>query len=65
MNPVPSNMSPSSVPSGRFRIALHEPATFTVVVTSSSSSTVVTLCGIVTSAPRMLVILNSDFITTG
>ena len=44
---------------GRAAIALHEPAIFTVGVTSSSRPTVVTLCGIVTSAPRMLVSRNS------
>ena len=33
--------------------ALQEPATFTAVELSSSRPTVVTLCGIVTSAPRM------------
>ena len=56
--PAPSNMSPSSVPSARRRIALQEPATLTVVVTSSSKPTVVTLCGMVTRAPRMLVSRN-------
>jgi len=53
--PVPSNMSPSSVPSGRSSTALHEPAISTVGVTASTRPTVVTLCGIVTSAPRTLV----------
>ena len=48
-------MSPSSVPSGRLRIALHDPAILTAVLVSSSSATVVTLCGIVTSAPRTFV----------
>src|SRR5438552_4071579 len=47
----------------RRRIALHAPAICTVDVTSSSNATVVTLCGIVTSAPRMLVSWNSAFNT--
>ena len=53
--PAPSNWSPSSVPSGRFRIALQAPAMRAVGVTSSTRLIVVTLCGIVTSAPRRLV----------
>ena len=57
--PVPSNMSASSVPSGRSSNALLEPAISTVGVTSSASPAVVTLCGMVTSAPRMLVSRNS------
>ena len=57
--PSPSNMSPTSVPSGRRRIALHAPAIRAVVETSSTSPTVVTLCGMVTSAPRILVSFNS------
>jgi hypothetical protein len=52
--PSPSNMSPSSVPSGRSSTALHAPATRTVGVTSSSSATTLTLCGIVISAPWTL-----------
>jgi hypothetical protein len=52
--PAPSNWSPSSVPSGRFRMALQAPATRAVGVTSSTSAMVVTLCGMVTSAPRRL-----------
>jgi hypothetical protein len=43
------------------RIALQDPATLTAVVHSSSSPTVVTLCGIVTRAPRMLVRRKIDF----
>jgi hypothetical protein len=35
-------------------MALHEPATCTAKAASSSISTVATLWGIVTSAPRML-----------
>jgi len=58
-------MSPSSVPSGRRTIALHDPATRTVGVTSSSSATVATLCGIVTSAPRMFESLNSTLKNCG
>jgi hypothetical protein len=63
VKPAPSNMSPNNVPSSRRKIALHDPATFTVVETSSSISTVVTLCGMVMSAPRMLVRRNSAFST--
>jgi hypothetical protein len=37
----------------------------TAGVTSSSSAAVLTLCGIVISAPRMLVSRNSDFSTCG
>jgi len=40
-------------------IAVHEPATFTAVDASSSNPTVVTLCGMVTSAPRMFESLTS------
>jgi hypothetical protein len=57
--PSPSNRSPSSAPSGARRTALQAPATFTVGVTRSSSATVATLCGIVISAPRMLVSVNT------
>jgi len=58
-NPAPSNMSPTILPSSRTRTALHEPATFTAVDASSSNPTVVTLCGMVTSAPRMFESLTS------
>src|SRR5437016_4559502 len=51
VNPMPSNRSPQSEPSGRRRIALHEPAISTATLTRSSRPTVATLCGIVTSAP--------------
>ena len=60
VNPSPSNMSPASVPSGRSRSALQDPAILTVVLRSSSSSTTATLCGIVTSAPWKFVSLRSD-----
>ena len=60
MKPAPSNTSPSSAPSGRSSTALHEPAISTAVLTLSRSATTVTLCGIVISAPRMFVSLNSD-----
>ena len=63
--PAPSNMSPSSDPSGRFRMALQAPAICPVVVTSSTSCAVVTLCGIVTSAPCTLVVRNSARSTSG
>ena len=64
-NPAPSNMSPSSEPSGRRRIALQAPAIFAVVVISSTRCVVVTLCGMVTRAPCTLVVLNSDFSSAG
>ncbi|MCY1548660.1 hypothetical protein D9M68_847840 [compost metagenome] len=50
--PAPSNWSPSRLPSGRLSTALQAPATRAVGVTSSTSDIVVTLCGIVTNAPR-------------
>ena len=65
VKPAPSNMSPSNVAFSRRKTALHDPATFTVVETSSSNATVVTLCGIVISAPRILVSRNSAFSTCG
>jgi hypothetical protein len=46
-------------------MALHDPAICTVGVASSSNATVVTLCGIVTSAPRMLVKRNKESNTCG
>jgi hypothetical protein len=45
---MPSNISPWSEPSRRRRIALHEPAISTAMLTVSMRPTVVTLCGIVT-----------------
>ena len=45
-------MSPRRRPSGRRFTALQEPATRTAGVTSSTSATTLTLCGIVISAPR-------------
>ena len=56
--PAPSNWSPSSVPSSRSSTALAAPAICAVGVISSTSRVVVTLCGIVTRAPRMLVSRN-------
>ncbi len=53
--PAPSNMSPASVPSGFISSALQAPAILTAVLGSSSNATVVTLCGMVISAPWMLV----------
>jgi hypothetical protein len=53
--PAPSNWSPTSRPSARRLTALQAPAIRTVGVTSSSRPTVTTLCGMVMSAPRMLV----------
>jgi hypothetical protein len=50
---MPSNISPWSEPSRRRRIALHEPAISTAMLTVSMRPTVVTLCGIVTKAPRI------------
>ena len=47
-------MSPTSLPSSVTRTALHERAMRTVGDASSSRPTVVTLCGIVIKAPRML-----------
>ena len=58
--PAPSNWSPSSDPSSRTSTALEAPATCAMGVSSSTSSVVTTLCGMVTSAPRMLDILNSS-----
>ena len=52
-NPAPSNISPTILPSSRTSTALHEPATLTAVDVSSSKPAVTTLCGMVTSAPRM------------
>ena len=49
-------MSPWSDPSGRRRIALHEPATSTATPTESSSPAVVSLCGIATRAPILATI---------
>ena len=60
VNPAPSNWSPSSDPSSRSSTALDAPATWAIGVSSSTSSVVVTLCGMVTSAPRMFDILNSS-----
>ncbi len=51
-------MSPSREPSGRFSTALQAPAILAVVVTSSTRDIVVTLCGMVTSAPCTLVVWN-------
>ena len=50
--PAPSNWSPSSRPSGSLFTALQAPDTCTAGVASSSSSTTLTLCGMVISAPR-------------
>lgn len=52
-------MSPKSVPSGRFSTALHDPAMRTEIDTSSTRLTVETLWGMVISAPRILVSLNT------
>ena len=52
-------------PSCMRRTALQAPAILTVGVASSSSPTVVTLWGIVISAPRMLISVKTDFRKTG
>ena len=51
-NPAPSNMSASRLPSGRLSNAFAAPAMVAVGVTSSARLIVVTLCGIVTTAPH-------------
>ena len=53
--PAPSNMSPKSDPSERSKIALQAPAICAVGESSSTNLQLVTLCGMVISAPRMLV----------
>ena len=58
--PAPSNMSASSDPSGRFSTALAEPAICAVGVTSSTISSTAILCGMVISAPCIVVIRNSS-----
>ena len=58
-------MSPTRRPSGLNSNALQDPAIFTVVLASSRSATVVTLWGIVTSAPWMFVSFRSDASTPG
>lgn len=58
-SPAPLNTSSSRESSGRLSTALHAPAIFAVVVTSSTSDTVVTLCGMVTRAPCTFVVRNS------
>ena len=47
-------MSPTSRPPASRRTALQAPAARATAETSSSSATTLTLCGIVTSAPRAL-----------
>ena len=54
------DMSPCSRPSGPRRTALHEPAIAAVGNISSSRPTVLTLCGMVISAPRMFDILKTE-----